>query len=89
MEPAAIIEISRLAIETLLKLSLPILGVSLVVGLLISLLQALTQIQEPTLSFVPKILAIFATILLLLPYIGNTMGSFTTSVFDFFISPGM
>jgi flagellar biosynthetic protein FliQ len=59
-----IIEIAQDSLIVLLKLSLPLLLVALVVGVLISLVQALTQIQEPTISFVPKIIAVFFSLLL-------------------------
>lgn len=74
------IEIAQETIWVLLKISLPILLVALVVGLVISLFQALTQIQEPTLSFVPKIIAIFLTLLLLFNYIGATLKNFSDQI---------
>lgn len=80
MDSLAVIEISKEAIIVLLKVSLPLLLVALFVGLTISLFQALTQIQEPTLSFVPKILAIFLMMLLMLNFIGSTMGAFTEEI---------
>ncbi|CAL7959355.1 Flagellar biosynthetic protein FliQ [Alphaproteobacteria bacterium] len=80
MEEAAVIEIAYHAILVLLKLALPILLVALIVGLIISLFQALTQIQEPTISFVPKLIAIFVTLALMLPYFGKVMSSFTEEI---------
>ncbi len=80
MDSLAVIEISRQTIYLLLKISLPILTVALIVGLVISLFQALTQIQEPTLSFVPKIIAIFCIILLTLTFIGSNMMHFTEEI---------
>ena len=59
-------EIGRQAIETTILVSAPILGLSLIVGLLVSTFQAMTQINEATLTFVPKVLAIFAATLLYL-----------------------
>ena len=59
------------AILTVLLVSAPILGGALLIGLLISILQATTQIQEMTLVFVPKIIAIFLTLLLALPFMGG------------------
>jgi flagellar biosynthetic protein FliQ len=64
MTPDFIIGLARHAIETLLMVSLPILLLSLVVGLLISLFQAVTQIQEMTISFVPKIVVTFLSLLI-------------------------
>ncbi|MFI4955148.1 MAG: flagellar biosynthesis protein FliQ [Gammaproteobacteria bacterium] len=74
------IEIAQETIWVLLKISLPILLVALIVGLVISLFQALTQIQEPTLSFVPKIVAIFFTLMLLFNFIGSTMKNFSDQI---------
>ncbi|MBS0236699.1 MAG: flagellar biosynthesis protein FliQ [Proteobacteria bacterium] len=76
MEPLQVMEIARETVWVLLKLSLPTLVVALLVGLAISLLQALTQIQEPTLSFVPKIIAVFITMLLSFSYVGSIMGEY-------------
>lgn len=73
MDPQQLYDIGYEAIWVLIKISIPLLLVALVVGLMISLFQALTQIQEMTLSFVPKIVAIFFAILLFLPYIGNEL----------------
>jgi flagellar biosynthesis protein FliQ len=77
MTPADAVDIAREAIVVSLKLGAPIMLVSLGVGLAISLVQALTQIQEMTLSFVPKIFVIFVTMLLLLPFMLSTLTGFT------------
>ncbi len=77
MESAEVLEISKEAILVLLKIATPIMLVALFVGLLISLFQALTQIQEMTLTFVPKIIAIFVSIIIFLPYILETLDDFT------------
>jgi flagellar biosynthesis protein FliQ len=76
MSPEAVIEVARQAIKVTLLVSLPILGIGLLVGVLISLLQAATQIQEMTLTFVPKILSIFVGLLFLLPWIMNNLMGF-------------
>ncbi|MFN9001300.1 MAG: flagellar biosynthetic protein FliQ [Holosporales bacterium] len=60
----------------------PMLLVGLTVGIIISFLQALTQIQEMTLSFVPKILATFAVLLFSMPFIAQTLKVFTERIFD-------
>ena len=65
------LDVARDAITTLILVSAPVMLVGLVVGLAISLVQALTQIQEMTLVFVPKILAIFVAMLLLLPWMAD------------------
>lgn len=68
MSPVEVAEIGRSAIWVLLKAAAPVMIIALAVGLVISLLQALTQIQEMTLAFVPKILAIFIALLMLAPF---------------------
>ncbi len=75
MTPAIVLDVARDALLTTLIVSGPLLVVGLVVGIVVSLFQALTQIQEQTLVFVPKILAVFATFLLLMPFIGDAMSS--------------
>jgi flagellar biosynthetic protein FliQ len=81
MTPDMVVAISRQAIETALFLALPMLGVSLVVGVFISVLQAATQIQEMTLTFVPKILAMFIALLLAFPWMMDKMINFTRDLF--------
>ena len=73
MTPAETIDFAREAIWVLLEIAAPAMITALAVGLVVGLLQALTQIQEQTLIFVPKILAIFVTLLLALPFIGAAM----------------
>jgi flagellar biosynthesis protein FliQ len=73
-------EISGEVFKTVLIVSSPVLLVSLVVGLVISLFQAVTQIQEFTLTFVPKIIAVFITLFLLFPWIARTLMTFTTDL---------
>src|SRR4030081_3556393 len=69
MTGAETLDVARDAIWTIVVVSSPLMVVGLVVGVVVSLFQALTQIQEQTLVFVPKILAIFVTLLLALPFI--------------------
>ena len=76
MNANEVLEISREAVIVLLKLGVPIMLVALVVGLTISLIQALTQIQEMTLSFVPKIIVIFLSLLIFMPFMLNTLTIF-------------
>ena len=80
MTPDAVIEVGRQAIETLLLVSAPMLGLSLVVGLLVSIVQTMTQINEATLTFVPKILAVFLAGLLFLPWMLSTLVTFMTTM---------
>ena len=67
------LDVARDAITTLIIVSAPVMLVGLVVGLAISLVQALTQIQEMTISFVPKILAIFISLLVALPFMAERL----------------
>src|ERR1043166_8119283 len=68
-----VLDVARDAILTLVLVSAPLMLVGLIVGVVISLFQALTQIQEMTLVFVPKILAIFIAMLVALPFMGDVM----------------
>ncbi len=77
METAQVLDVSREAVIVLLKLAAPLMIMALVVGLVISLFQALTQIQEMTLAFVPKILVIFVSLLFFLPFMVTTLVTFT------------
>ncbi len=88
MTAAEAIEISRQAIIVLLKMGVPVMLIALIVGLSVSLLQALTQIQEMTLAFVPKIIVIFASLLLFLPFMMSTLTNFTHHVMDKVVSLG-
>jgi flagellar biosynthetic protein FliQ len=70
-----VLDVAREAIYTLVIVSAPVMLVGLVVGVAISLLQALTQIQEMTLAFVPKILAIFVSLLIALPFMAEKLNA--------------
>lgn len=82
MTPELVMELAQKAIKVTLLVSLPILGIGLIVGVLVSLLQAATQIQEMTLTFVPKILSIFIGLLLLLPWIMHQLTGFTIEIIN-------
>ena len=73
MSGPEVLDVARDAIVTLLLVSAPLMLVGLIVGVAISLFQALTQIQETTLVFVPKILAIFLTLLIALPFMADVL----------------
>ncbi|MDO9459961.1 MAG: flagellar biosynthesis protein FliQ [Alphaproteobacteria bacterium] len=73
MEANDVIDVARDAIIVMLQVSTPVMLVGLTVGLVVALFQALTQIQEMTLTFVPKIIAIFASLLLFMPFMGRVM----------------
>ncbi len=82
MNEVTVIEVGREALWIILKVSGPIMLVGLVIGLLIALFQALTTIQELTLTFVPKIIMVFVAIIVLLPFMITTMTEFTQQLFD-------
>jgi len=70
-----VLDVAREAIYTLVVVSAPVMLVGLAVGVAVSLLQALTQIQEQTLAFVPKILAIFVSLLIALPFMADKLNA--------------
>ncbi len=76
MTSGAILDIARDGIVVFLKVGGPLMVIALAVGLIVSLIQALTQIQEQTLVFVPKIVAVFAALLLLLPFMGDALAGY-------------
>ena len=82
MDSVEVIEIAREAILVSLKVGAPVLLLALGVGLVIALFQALTQMQEMTLSFVPKIVTIFASLFVLLPFMLSTLTTFTQGLMD-------
>ena len=80
MNGAEVLDIGRDAIWLTIQLSAPVLIIGLVVGVGVGLLQALTQIQEATLVYAPKIIAIFVGLLLFLPLMGALMGGFMQQI---------
>ena len=82
MNELTLLEVTRSAITTLLLVLAPLLGAALIVGLIISLIQAVTQINEATLTFAPKIIAIFIALLVFGPWMGNRLLLFTTDLFQ-------
>ncbi|MBN8827809.1 MAG: flagellar biosynthesis protein FliQ [Sphingobacteriia bacterium] len=80
MEGQEIVAIAGDAIFVFLKISAPALLIALTVGLVISLIQALTQIQETTISFVPKMIAILLCLLLAFPFMGNQLKTFSERI---------
>ncbi len=88
MSPADVLDVSREAVMTMLRIASPILAMALMVGLTISLFQALTQIQEMTLSFVPKILVIFISLMFLMPFMLATLMTFTHGLMDRIVALG-
>ena len=88
MTGAEVLDISTDGIWTLIIVAAPMKIVGLLVGVVVALFQALTQIQEQTLVFVPKIIAIFITMLITLPFLGATMGGYMNRVIDMIIVGG-
>ncbi len=88
MNELEVLEIARTAIFTLLKIVTPVLLVALFIGLIIGIFQALTQIQEMTLAFVPKILGVFVAIILLFPFMLGQMQMLSDGLFDKIITGG-
>ena len=86
MTPADTIEIARAALIVVLTVCGPLLMTALVVGAGVSLLQALTQVQEQTLTFLPKLVAMGAVMLLTLPMIGHALSDFTRVISDHIVS---
>ena len=88
MNELAVIEVGRDSLWVVLKIAGPIMGAGLLIGLLIALFQALTTIQEMTLTFVPKILVIFTAIIIFLPFMISSLLEFANSLFDRIIGLG-
>tara|TARA_B100000405_G_scaffold177308_1_gene123945 strand:- start:84 stop:350 length:267 start_codon:yes stop_codon:yes gene_type:complete len=88
MNEAAVVEVGREALWVILKIAGPIMASGLAIGLLIALFQALTTIQEMTLTFVPKIIIIFTAVIIFLPWMMQTVTVFTQQLFDRMISLG-
>ncbi len=82
MNEADVLDIARDAIIVSIKVGGPTMILALLIGLGISLVQALTQIQEMTLTFIPKILVIFVSLLLFMPYMLSTLADFTQRLMD-------
>ena len=88
MTGGVVLDLAREGIWVMILVAAPMMIVGLVVGVVIALFQALTQIQEMTLVFVPKILAIFVTMLLSLPFMGAILGGYMTKLADMIITGG-
>jgi flagellar biosynthetic protein FliQ len=88
MTGADVLDVARDGILTLLIVTAPMMLVALVVGVSVSLLQAVTQIQEMTLVFIPKILAIFLALLIALPFMGDVLQGYMNRIAERIVSPG-
>ena len=80
MTGLAILDVARDGIFVFLKVAGPLMLVALAVGLIVSLIQALTQVQEQTLIYVPKIVSVFAALLLMLPFMGDALAGYMTRI---------
>lgn len=88
MNDADVAALVRDGMLVTLELAGPLLAVSLVSGLVVALVQAVTQINEATLSFIPKLLLIGATLALLAPFMATTLASYTHMLFDRMVAIG-
>ena len=80
MNQNMVLYMAKEAVGTVLLVGGPILGISLLVGLLVSIFQAMTQIQEQTLSFIPKVVAVIAVLLLLGPWMLSVLTAYTSNL---------
>ena len=88
MNQADVLEISRLTFLVILKAGGPIMAAGLVVGLVIAVFQTLTSIQEMTLTFVPKIIIIFAAVIVFMPFMMTSVIDFTNTLYDKIVGLG-
>ncbi len=88
MNAADVMEVSREAVVVMLKIGSPVLLLALTVGLVVSLFQALTQMQEMTLTFVPKALVIVVSVMVFLPFMLGVLVTFTESLMDRIVALG-
>ena len=82
MTPELVVQLARRSFEAVLMLSAPLLLCSLVVGLLISIFQAVTSINEATLAFAPKIVAVMIAMIIFFPWMMTYMGDFTREIYS-------
>lgn len=82
MTPDLAVNICKKAIQTVLMCAAPMLLSGMIIGLIVSILQAATQVNEQTLTFIPKIVAVFLTLLLFGPWIIRTLVAFTGGVYE-------
>ena len=82
MDTAQVIDCSREAVRTALLLGGPLLAVALVVGLVVNVVQTLTQLHEPVVSLVPRLVAVLLVFLMLLPWLMSRWLSFTTQLLN-------
>ncbi|CAI9402470.1 hypothetical protein ANOBCDAF_00914 [Pleomorphomonas sp. T1.2MG-36] len=85
MGGAEVLDLARTAIWVTIKIAAPVMLAGLAVGFVVSLFQALTQIQEQTLAFIPKILSIFIVLMLTLPFMADSLNSFMATISEWII----
>ncbi len=88
MTAVEVLDIARLALLTLLKVAGPVMMAGLAIGVTVALFQTLTQLQEMTLTFIPKILVVMGVLLFTMPYIGGQMGELMAAIVDSIASSG-
>ncbi len=81
MTPEYIVDVAKRALEVTILVSAPMLGIGLVIGVAVSIFQAVTSIQEMTLSFIPKILGVMVAIVVFFPWMMQILLSFTAEIF--------
>ncbi len=81
MTPDFVVGFARGAVELTLMVALPMLGIGLVVGLMVGIFQSVTQIQEMTLTFIPKIVAVFTALIIFAPWMLNKLITYATNLF--------
>lgn len=82
MTPTTVVDIGRHAVETLLLVSAPMLGAALITGLIVSIFQAATQVNEMTLSFIPKLIAVFAVLVIGGPWMITIMADYMRRLYS-------
>ena len=80
MTPEFVVGFARNAMELALMMAMPMLGIGLLVGIVVSVIQAATQIQEMTLTFIPKVVSIFIALLIAFPWMMDKMTTFTRNL---------
>ncbi len=85
MGGAEVLDLARTAIWVTIKIAAPVMLAGLAVGFIVSLFQALTQIQEQTLAFIPKILSIFIVLMLTLPFMADSLNSFMVTLTEWIV----
>ena len=83
MTPELVVQLARLSFEVTLLLSAPLLIASLIIGLMVSIFQAVTSINEATLAFAPKIVAVMVAMIIFFPWMMSYMGDFTREIYSF------